>query len=332
MLIIPMRILTILLIILFGTKPPSSKQQTHGINSLSALLHEVFDKVKQNSVFRMVVNWDELKHKIFDSTGEGITEADFKKKVRLIFTTIGDKHGAFFYNGERLGMDQTSAKTLRIPENIPKKVDLKTALLEEGYGYILLPPNNQYDRETCQRYQDSLCSLGLETLKGLVIDLRLHQGGSINPVFGGLNQVYGTKYFGSNMSLEKKVFQKWTVENGAFGRNQIYNRCKANPNLKIVVLISQITASAGEMMAVGLKGRQKTLFIGEPTAGLTTMNVTFKLGINTLAIAASIVADRKGTIYLGSVFPDLTLINGDNFEDLSEDTKVIAALKWMKQK
>jgi hypothetical protein len=316
--------------ILCCTKPSFSQQQAHEINSLSGVLQEVFDKVKQNSVFRKIVNWDQLEHKIFDFNGE-ITEAAFKDKIRLIFTTIGDKHGAFFYNGERLGMDQSWAKTLRIPENLPKKVNLRTALLEEGYGYILLPPNNQYDRETCQRYQDSLCSLGLETLKGLVIDLRLHQGGSVNPLFGGLNQIYGTTYFGSNMNLEKKVFQKWSVDNGAYGRNQIYNRCKANVKLKIVVLISQITASAGEMMAVGLKGRSKTLFIGEPTAGLTTMNVTFKLGKNTLAIAASIIADRKGIIYMDSVFPDLTIINGDNFNNLSKDTKVIAALEWMKQ-
>jgi carboxyl-terminal processing protease len=73
-------------------------------------------------------------------------------------------------------------------------------------------------------------------------------------------------------------------------------------NFKIVVLTSQITASAVEMMTLALKGRSKTLFVGEPTAGPTTMNITFSLDKNTLAIAASIIADRKGRIYRGNVF------------------------------
>ncbi len=328
-----MRILAMLLLtILLCCKAAYSQQEPIKADSLSNLLQEVFYKVKQNSVFRTDVNWKELEHRIFDSNSRRITEGDFKDKIRLIFTTIGDKHGAFLYNRERLGMDESWKQTLRIPENIPKKVNLKTTLLEKGYGYMLVPPNNKFDRETCQRYQDSLCYLGFENLKGLVIDLRLNQGGSVYPLFGGLNQVYGTKYFGSNMTLERKILKKWTVDNGAFGRNQIHNRCKANPKLKVVVLMSRITASAGEMMAVGLKGRPKTLFIGEPTAGLTTMNLTLKLGENTLAVAASIIADRNGIIYLDSVLPDLTIINGDNFNDLSRDTKVLAALEWMKQR
>jgi len=327
-----MRIITFLLIsLLFSAQPSFSRQQAIETDSLSVVLKEIFIKVRQNSVFRTTVNWEELAHRVFNYNGRAITEADFKEKVKMIFTTIGDKHGAFFYNRERLGMDQSWVSQLRIPGNQPEKVNLKTKLLEDGYGYILLPPDNRYQSQNIQRYQDSLCSLGLETLKGLVIDLRLHMGGSINPLFSGLNQVYGARYFGSNRNLDEKVFRKWTVHDGAYGRKQIYNRCKASSGLKIVVLTSRITASAGEMMAVALKGRNKTLFIGEPTAGLTTMNMVFTLGKNTLAVAASTIADRKGRIYRDNVFPDLTIIEGDNFTDLSKDAKVVAALKWMKK-
>lgn len=229
-------------------------------------------------------------------------------------------------------MDRAWIKKLRIPANQPEKVELTTKLLQAGYGYILLPPDNRYDRDNCQRYQDSLCSLGLERLKGLIIDLRLHQGGSIFPLFSGLNQLYGAKNFGSNRSLDHKVFQTWTVANGAYGSNQITRRCAANRNLKIVVLTSQITASAGEMMAVALKGRPETLFIGEPTCGLTTMNLVFSIGKNTLAIAASVIADRKGSLYLDNVQPDVQMVEGDHFRNLNKDAKVIAALKWMEER
>ena len=150
-------------------------------------------------------------------------------------------------------------------------------------------------------------------------------------MFSGLNQVYGARYFGSQRDLNGKVFQKWSVANGDYGRNQISNSCKIKNKLKIVVLTSQITASAAEIMAVALKGRPNTLFIGEPTAGLTTMNVQYQIGKNKLVIAASIPADRNGIVYLDNVLPDVTIIEGDNFLDLSMDNKVISALKWMKK-
>jgi carboxyl-terminal processing protease len=84
------------------------------------------------------------------------------------------------------------------------------------------------------------------------------------------------------------------------------------------------------MMAVALKGKPGTLFIGEPTAGLTTMNVTFTLGKHTLAVAASIIADRNGKVYRGSIVPDVEIKAGDDFNNLWNDTKVTAALNWMK--
>lgn len=327
-----MRIITLFFIIIFlGTAAPSFGQaQPTKKDNFSALLQEIFIKVKQNSLFRASVNWDSLSRKVIDNSGHAITETEFKDKIRLIFETIGDKHGGFYYQEKKLGMDRAWIKNLRVPENWPDTVKLKAQLLEEGYGYIILPPTTKHDNQTCQRYQESLCSLGIENLKGLVIDLRLHQGGSNYPLFVGLNQLYGAKYFGSSAGINGNLYQKWTVDNGRYGSAQVTNHCKVNTKLKIVVLISQITASAGEMMAVGLKGRPNTIFIGEPTLGLTTMNAEFTLGTGMLGIATSMIADRNGNVYRNNVLPDVTIVKGDNFKDLSKDTKVIAALKWMK--
>ncbi len=320
-------ILLFFAMLLFAPKPSVGLYTTPKTDSLPTILREIFTKVKQYSLFRTTVNWDELQNKVLNNNG-AVTEVEFKNKVRLIFETIGDKHGAFYYKGERLGMDQSWTKKLRIPENWPENVTLKTQTLEQGYGYILIPPSQKYDLKTCQRYQDSLCSLGFENLKGLIIDLRLQEGGSVYPLFTGLNQVYGTTYFGSNRDINGKEYLRWTKK---YGGVQVNTNCQSNSGLKIAVLTSQITASAGEMMAVALKGRPKTLFIGEATAGLTTMNVSFNLGSYQLAIAASAIADRKGKIYNSSVLPDLTLVEGDNFKNLLVDTKVIAAMKWMKE-
>ena len=151
-----------LISLIFYSAASFSREQSIQRDSLTVLLRDVFVKVKQNSVFKKNVNWDELENNLFNSNGNGISKVDFKDKVKLIFTTIGDKHGAYYYNGERLGMDRTWTKKLRIPSAMPQKVILKTAILEDGYGYLLLPPNSNSDPKTCQQYQDSLCSLGID--------------------------------------------------------------------------------------------------------------------------------------------------------------------------
>jgi len=326
-----MRTLVLSLAIIFSIafRVPPALRETARIDNLSLTLKEIFAKVKRYSVYRSRVNWRELENKILKDDQQDLSEAVFKQKVRLIFETIGDQHGAFYYKGERLGMDRSWTKRLRIPQNQPERVNLHTQRLAEGYGYLLVPSENRHDRQTCQNYQDVLCGLGPENLKGLVIDLRLQEGGSVYPLFVGLQQLYGTTSFGSNRDINGKVYQQWT---SSYGGVQLKNLCKINPKLKIVVITSQITASAGEMMAVGLKGSPNTLFIGEPTAGFTTMNVNFNLGTYQLAIAASVIADRDGKIYPGSVLPDVTMVEGDYFKDLSKDKKVMAAIKWMKEK
>ncbi|WP_205503999.1 S41 family peptidase [Rufibacter psychrotolerans] len=94
---------------------------------------------------------------------------------------------------------------------------------------------------------------------------------------------------------------------------------------------SQITASAGEMLAVAFKGRDQTLIMGEKTAGYSTMVSEFRLGNSYLGLSSSFIADRNGTVYEEYVQPDVEIVEGDNFEQLQADAKVQAALHWLKK-
>ena len=105
-------------------------------------------------------------------------------------------------------------------------------------------------------------------------------------------------------------------------------RCSCSGKTKVAVLLSQVTASAGEMLAIALKGRKNTIFIGEKTYGLTTGNVTFKIDGHLLAVSASFSEDRTGKIYNNAVTPDIEIIEGDNFFDISKDKKVLEAIMW----
>ena len=93
-------------------------------------------------------------------------------------------------------------------------------------------------------------------------------------------------------------------------------------------MLSPVTASAGEMLAIALKSRKNTIFIGEETYGLTTGNVTFKIDGHLLAVSASYTEDRTGKVYNRSVIPDIEVIEGDNFSNISIDKKILEAIKW----
>ena len=102
-------------------------------------------------------------------------------------------------------------------------------------------------------------------------------------------------------------------------------------NRPITVLLSGLTASSGEIVAVSLQGRPATRFLGKPTYGATTANTSYQIrGTSYLTVAGSVDADRQGHSYPIHLQPDEVIMGGDNFADFQQDTKVLAALNWLK--
>lgn len=307
--------------------------------NLQPLLQDVLFKAKQYSVYSSRVDWTALEAEVLQRNNTILSTDDFVRRMKLIFQAMGDTHGAFFFNGKRIRYDNTEFKArpslIKAIEGHKPKV--RATILESGYGYISVPGTSKNDQRTCQQLQDSLCSLGLTDLKGIIIDLRLNEGGSVYPGFSGLNQLFGSNLVAYSANLDGSPQSAWTVSKGTYlqgGRKAVAvsNGCEPNKDLKMAVLISQITASSGEMLAVGFKGREKTVFIGEKTAGFTTINLEFRIGKHYLGIASGFITDRKGKVYFDRVEPDIEIIEGDNFTNLSEDSKVQAALQWLKEK
>ncbi|MDE1190860.1 MAG: hypothetical protein PW786_01770 [Arachidicoccus sp.] len=49
-------------------------------------------------------------------------------------------------------------------------------------------------------------------------------------------------------------------------------------------------------------------------------------------LSSAYVSDRNGNIYKDGITPEVEITGGDNFDNLEKDSKVIAALKWLKEK
>lgn len=268
-----------------------------------------------------------------------MSDAEFTRRVRRIFQALGDKHAGLRFKGKLIRQEDGTPIEIRpaLKEAFKgRQPEIRTSMLESGYGYILVPGTGRNDAKTIQQYQDSLCSLDPENLKGLVIDLRLNEGGSIYPMFTGFNQFFGSKTIGYTYGIKGNRMSRLSVQNGSyyFDKHRIasvVNRCKPQKDLRIVVLTSQITASAGEMLAIAFRGRDNTLFMGETTSGYITLVSEFNLGNGYLGLSSSFMADRNRNVYTEHFLPDVEMIEGDNFVDLQADLKVQAALQWLKK-
>lgn len=103
-------------------------------------------------------------------------------------------------------------------------------------------------------------------------------------------------------------------------------------DIPVVILTSCYTASAGEMTAVSLTGRKNKYIIGEPSAGYTTAVQGFSINNETgLNLSTDYVYDRNLKIYISNILPDKEVLEGDNFENLTKDRKIIKALEILKK-
>lgn len=316
-----------------------AQQNMGGELNRHQVLDQIIDKAKLHSLYRTRVDWLALQQKVAPDDSSQISETEFEQRVKIIFQELGDKHATLLFKGRRVVQGPIGPLNIRPALTNPfknGKIGIRISTLEKGYGYILIPPGSKNDAQTLQRLQDSLCALKLVGLKGIVIDLRLHEGGSIYPL-AALSQLYGSKTLGYNSSIDGALQTPWKVKNGKYYQGDravasVETRCKPNEQIRIAVLISQLTASAGEIMAVAFKGRKNTIFLGEDTYGLSTINSEFDLGKGYyLALSSAFLADRNGNIYTENVSPDIKIVDGDNFENLTQDLKVNAALEWLKR-
>lgn len=84
--------------------------------------------------------------------------------------------------------------------------------------------------------------------------------------------------------------------------------------VKVAVLMDNLTISSGEATAISFIGRPNTRFFGESTCGLSTVNFTYTLSNGDLfVLTQGTMADRNQNPFGGPITPNETF---DNSEDL----------------
>jgi len=136
--------------------------------------------------------------------------------------------------------------------------------LEEGIGYLPLQSVTETSFQEVRRAVDSLKAEGM---KDLILDLRGNTGGSLDQAIGITNS-----FLDPNQVV---------VETRGRAPNQSEtiraSGLQAYPDLRVVTLVDERSASASEIIAGALQDHDRALVVGAPTFGKGSVQTLFPL-------------------------------------------------------
>ena len=303
------------------------------------LIDTTISIMKNNAVNANTVDWDTIQTNALLKAKNIDNPFGLGPAMRYLFQSIGDFHGAFFYKDSTFRwVHNQPVVSDSIMNEFKKGVKSVTMVLDKNIGYLRIPSMGVATKEDfntkAQKLNDSLCTLLNKNIKGIILDLRLDGGGAMQPMILGVEQLLTQGNIGSFRTKEK---QDWVIKNNSFFvdttlTSKIVPKCNTDgQNIPIVMLISPITGSSAECFVIAFKGRKNTVLLGSKTGGYVTVNSGFPIDDTSfINLSVGYSADRNGKIYKEAIEPDIPFVSVDKFNDIPNDEKVRAAIKWLK--
>ena len=300
------------------------------IQQASRLLDEALVLMQKHYYRKDSVEWDNLITSAKIRLNSSTTCETAHEIVQWCFRQLKEKHSfimpatkAAMYDGNINSGDPMTLRQLAGP--------IRSELIEKDLAYIDVPWLSSADKEICIKYADSLqsviASFDKMGVNKWIIDLRRNTGGNCWPMLAGLGPLLGNGIHGYFISASETIpfsYQDGSVLQARHKRCTVSNAYTLiTPVKNIIVLTGPNTASAGEIVALAFKAKSNVLFVGEPTAGLTTANATYKLSDgSTLVLTVCKEADRNGKIYEGRIHPD-HLVIGPPGKDMAKSSAIM---------
>lgn len=209
--------------------------------------------------------------------------------------------------------------------------------LAQNIGYVDLPgqPSAAYSKTYAETVQQIIRDIDQTATHGWVIDLRRDTGGDCWPMRVGVGPVLGEGECAGFVSPGEKtaVFYRrgqagaepWGVLSAV---DDPYQLKRSSP--PVAVLTSQLTASAGEFVALAFRGHPHARSFGEPTRGLPTGNELKMLEDGAaFALTEALGTDRTGQAYDGPLTPDQVMQIDWTQLGTVDDPVLQAACQWL---
>jgi len=208
-----------------------------------------------------------------------------------------------------------------------------------SFGYLELP--GVYDPPNYNMYirvaHDLMHNISMNhKINGWIVDLRRNKGGSVWPMLVAIGVLLGEGEVGKFVYRDGRE-EVWYYATGTATLNDkemasaLIEDIPDYRDAPVALLLSPLTASAGELLTIAFSGRKKTRTFGEPTSGIPTANTNFELADGAhLVLTTAACADRNGRLYLESLAPDEVLESDWSNFSSDSDPLIQAALKWLR--
>ncbi len=202
-------------------------------------------------------------------TGDQIVEVDGKSTQgwtsdQAVSALRGEAGSKVVIKVRRAGMPAASTYELARATIHIKSVPAGT-LFDGGIGYISLNPVAE---TSAQELRDEIAAMKAKGMKSMVLDLRNNPGGLLDQ---------GVKVADLFLDPGQEVVSTRGRARGS--TKQFFDQEKQlDPALPIVVLVSEGTASAAEIIAGALQDHDRAVVVGTPTFGKGLVQTLFPMG------------------------------------------------------
>ncbi len=197
-------------------------------------------------------------------------------------------------------------------------------IIDKKYAYIQI---FSFNHDTSDLYLKALRSMNINTLKGLIIDLRDNPGGLLQQAV-----IVGD----SLLSGEEVVSVKGRDEY----RDKVYRslpRSVVNENIPVVILLNGQSASASELLSAGFALNNRAIIIGDYSFGKWSVQTPFTLSNRSMFnITTQLFYGPFGNTFQGSgISPDIAILPNRYFKgksaDLTEETIAVERKKEFRE-
>jgi C-terminal processing protease CtpA/Prc len=215
---------------------------------------------------------------------------------------------------------------------------IQQELLQDRLGHIVVPAFVSGNDEAVLQYsgqiQAAVQSLDAQGACGWIVDLRYNDGGNGFAMLAGLAPLLGDGVYGYHTDTNGNP-QEWRYEAGKMYLGEILVVELPDPyqiqssGAAIAVLTSELTTSAGELVAIAFRGWPNTRSFGQETLGRTTGPQGFFLSDGAiLGISVAYFTDHTGQVYTNGIMPDEYIFEekGPLFRDRSVPPQ---AIDWL---
>jgi len=319
------------------------------IGQIPVQVDSIYRFIKRNSIHRNNVNWIVIDKGFEKKLSRAKTDIDSMKSFIYVFDQLKDFHSSIMYNGKQFSNypefdDSTLQYLIPLVNLSNQRNGIFTAkILSDNLLYLQVPGVQAWGdnvNDYAQKLSDTLCNYISSTTRGIVLDLRLNDGGQFTSIASGLSLLLGENYIGGGVNIELKEVNEFSIKTKNLWINKkqmttvIHKKSIDLSKIPVAVLIGPNTRSSGSILAISFKGRDNTIIVGDSTAnGYTTGNDYFSFGSNLfLNLSTTFSIDRNNNVYKVSVPPDIFMGGEDDFNNIENDKKVKEAVKWLQNK